>query len=295
LPHLRDPRLDELQTIETEILKAIERGDEVDAFALLLLAGRYAGGHEHLADALGIALSRALARYQDDTAADARAAWLVLFATAIRVSDDERLRQAAGWLADGLRRTWLQSTSVEEAAPCIDACLRMSQLAAAPGAPGMRALASEAIDGLERMVTGAYTPGRGMSDRFGQDVKGGRGGPRAQVRAASALLTAYEVSFRLPYSMLAEELVQLAGDFGDDFAVNCEAARVLGRLAVLHDDAEYRAAAVVVPDADYRRDGARLLASQSSRALSHGAGGSIYALALIELEFPGWYVDSSRA
>jgi hypothetical protein len=107
--------------------------------------------------------------------------------------------------------------------------------------------------------------------------------------------------------MLAEELMQGIGrseggvggdrlaDIRPDFMTNCEAARVLARLARLHADADYRKAAVVAPNADYRRDAARLLAEQSLHALSLGAGGSIYALALIELEFPDWYGDSSCA
>ena len=96
--------------------------------------------------------------------------------------------------------------------------------------------------------------------------------------------------------MLAEELVQHArgrarvmiGDDADvtgwDFGVRCEMARVLCRLAALHDDADYRAAAVTAPGADYRGDAARVLEAESARALAKGADGAIYALALLELE-----------
>ena len=110
------------------------------------------------------------------------------------------------------------------------------------------------------------------------------------MRAASALLTAFEITGRLPYSMLAEELVQLsvrelldeAG--GDTLVGHCEAARVLCRLAALHDDPEYRGAAVIAADADYRSDAARILAVQSPRTLTASlAQAAAYGLALLDL------------
>jgi hypothetical protein len=99
------------------------------------------------------------------------------------------------------------------------------------------------------------------------------------------LLVAYQISGRLPYAMLAEELIQRSRTAASaDFVVACEAARVLSRLAVLHDDPDYRAAAVIVPAADYRADAARLLAAQASEAMRRGAGGAIYGVARLELE-----------
>ena len=117
-----------------------------------------------------------------------------------------------------------------------------------------------AIDQLEHVVGGAYQPGAGV-----------RGGLANQVRAASAHLTAFEITGRLPYSMLAEELMQTARRVDPDrasptaFLVHCDAARVFCRLAALHDDADYRKAAVILSDADYRGDAARILAAQSTR------------------------------
>jgi hypothetical protein len=58
----------------------------------------------------------------------------------------------------------------------------------------------------------------------------------------------------------------------------------LSRLAALHDDPDYRAAAVMVPAADYRADARRLLAAQAAEAMRRGAGGAIYGVALLELE-----------
>jgi hypothetical protein len=99
------------------------------------------------------------------------------------------------------------------------------------------------------------------------------------------LLTAYGLSGRLPYSMLAEELVHQANRMAaPDFVTACLAARVLCRLAALHADPEYRARAVVTPHADYGRDAARLLSAAAGDPAARGSGRGIYALALLELE-----------
>src|SRR6185503_13251957 len=102
------------------------------------------------------------------------------------------------------------------------------------------------IDQLERVVGGAYRPGAGVAHTC--DGARADGSPIDQVRASTALLTAFECTGRLPYSMLAEELIQHAQrdawDVGD-VVVHCEAARVFCRLAALHDDPEYRGAAVI--------------------------------------------------
>ena len=103
--------------------------------------------------------------------------------------------------------------------------------------------------------------------------------------------------------MLAEELMQYArrmlwtqaGGFLDwlgdgtfvrpdekPFALNCEAARVLRRLAALHDTDEYREVAVIAPGADYRRDATETLTSVAGQYRGHGAAAAIYAIALVE-------------
>jgi hypothetical protein len=83
--------------------------------------------------------------------------------------------------------------------------------------------------------------------------------------------------------MLAEELMQTSArvSAGRGFTIECEAARVLCRLAALHDDDDYRAAAVIAPDANYRADASRVLAALSPRARAEDA--PIYGLALSEL------------
>src|SRR5260370_34161955 len=116
-----------------------------------------------------------------------------------------------------------------------------------------RTLVQRALDELERVVGAAYRPGEGMADlTAGLPV---RGRLADQIRSAAALLTAYSLTGRLPDSMLAEELTQFSmrtlwdadsGGFYEDvarlvkpFALNCEAARVLCRLATLHLHDEY--------------------------------------------------------
>src|SRR5439155_1129927 len=114
---------------------------------------------------------------------------------------------------------------------------------------------------------------------------------------SSALLAAYTVSARLPYSMLAEELMQFirrtrwdetAGCFtdgdsetGEMLRLNCAAARVLCRLAALHRDPDYVAAAVVAAGALYADDAGRILTSQQEVARAAGLDESAaYGLAL---------------
>jgi len=149
------------------------------------------------------------------------------------------------------------------------------------GWPGLDAVAAPAIDRLEQIVAAIYRPG---------DVSGA---PADQVRTASTLLIAYGVSGRLPYSMLAEELMQnvqrtggaeLASPRGFDAA--CARARVLCGLAALHEDPNYRAAAVIAPGVDHRAAARDLLAAQASEALRRGAAAAIYGIALLELESP---------
>ena len=74
------------------------------------------------------------------------------------------------------------------------------------------AIVPPAIDELERIVGGAYRARRGRS------LGGAARSTHRRSRVASALLTAFELTGRLPYSMLAEELMQpsRARRAGDD-------------------------------------------------------------------------------
>ena len=159
-----------------------------------------------------------------------------------------------------------------------------------------QSIVPEAIDELERIVAAAYRPGAGLAHVVNEPA-GIRGGLADHVAAASALLTAHELSGRLPYSMLAEELMQSArqmhwddagGAFRDGtlsaeraFAINCEAARVLCRIAALHARSDYRAAAVMRLDADYAGDATRILGALGGSYRERGLASVVYGLALM--------------
>ena len=270
------------------LVGAVGRDEALGPGALTFLLRHYlATGREDLGDAVGGALAGALPRGTGERDVIARAEWLTLFAEATALSDDERLVAAAAGLVLGLREEWPSAMQVAEAAASVDACLRAADVA---GLVDPQDLVPAAIDQLERIVGGAYQPGGGMA----ATIHGGAhvaGGAADQVRSAAALLTAFERSARLPYSMLAEELIQPARrDSGSgDVVINCEAARVLCRLAALHADEEYRGAAVIAPDVDYRRDADRMLSAQSARALTGGLEeAAAYGLAVGEwLAFAG--------
>ncbi len=157
-----------------------------------------------------------------------------------------------------------------------------------------------AIDELERLVGGAYEPGEGLLGGAGPQS---RGTLEEHVAAAGALLSAYRATARLPYSMLAEELMRFArrqwwmdtgwfSDRGDPdsasdetFLVNCEASRVLTRISSLHADAEYRQAVVVADGAEgvtNYGDADRILAWLGRSWPAHRMAGPDYAIAFGE-------------
>jgi uncharacterized protein YyaL (SSP411 family) len=151
-------------------------------------------------------------------------------------------------------------------------------------------VATSAIDELERIVGRSYEPGDGLAGR----------GLLEHSAASSALLTAFAVAGRLPYAMLADELIQFArrswwnqglGGFdekaergtrtGEQFVANCEMARILCRMALLHADSSYRDIAVLAPRADYAEDARRTLA-RFAPSVNSSSDSALYALALDE-------------
>ena len=262
-----DPRVAEVESIAAAALEGILTRPP-DPIALVFLLRQFAAtDREAIRDLLGEALTDALARHTGDVAPAQRAAWLLLFREAAALSSDERLAAAAVGLTDSLRRDWRSRASVADAMYAVDACLRAADVDGDRAGP----LIAAAIDELERIVGEAYEPGAGIGDYADH------------IRAAAALITAYDITGRLPYAMLAEELMQASAGVsaGRDFAMECEAVRVLCRLAAVHDDDGYRAAAVIAPNANYRADASRMLAALSPRARTEDA--PIYGLALSEL------------
>jgi uncharacterized protein YyaL (SSP411 family) len=190
-----------------------------------------------------------------------RADWLHVYVEALAISDDERLETASTELVGELMSAAAAAPRIADVCCAIEACL-----CALPLDAGSR-VASAAIDRLEYVIAHAYRPGEGVAVRESSEVQ-----IDDQLAAAAALLTAYHSTARLPYAMLAEELAQtsrrlwwadgdgvLAAEGSTLLDVNCRAARVLCRLAALHQDAEYTSAAVIAPAADYRRDAGRIL------------------------------------
>jgi hypothetical protein len=140
---------------------------------------------------------------------------------------------------------------------------------------------SPTIDGLERFIRSAYEPGEVLA---GADVTG-------QLESARAFLTAFELTGRLPYSMLAEELVQIArrewwdgdsGGFRGNFCANAIGAQLCCRLAALHRDADYAASVVVAPGVSYAQDAERILATRVPVAREHPDDLAEYGLALLD-------------
>lgn len=270
--------LDDMEAITALVLGAAARAEPLDADALTFLLRQYRdAGRADAGDALGAALADALARYAGESGTIARAGWLRLFAEAAAISDDERLADAAHALIATLMGEWPNATAVGEASVSIDACLATAYVA------DPNTVIPAAIDEIERVVGGAYRPGMGVAHAIG-GAADGRGGLADQVQAASALLTAYELTGRLPYSMLAEELMQLShADMEHaDLRLTCQAVRVLCRLAGLHDDAAYRAAAVIASAADYRADAERMLERISRSVADRGGDAALFGVAFGE-------------
>jgi hypothetical protein len=266
-----------LERIVEAVLDALARGEQESPADLMLLLRRYvATGRPELSDAIGGALARALDGLAASEQSDDRAPeWLTVLVAAAAISQDERLQEAVASTAAGIQRGWPGRGPLAFSFRGIEGCL------AATGLGGGEALAASAIDELERVVGRSYEPGEGLAGGELLDHSA----------AASALLTAFAAAGRLPYAMLADELIQFArrrwwndqlGGFNAEFGANCEMARVLCRMAVLHGDDGYREIAVLAPRADYARDARRTLERLSPASVEQGTNAALYALALDE-------------
>ncbi len=265
-----------VELVSGAVLEALARGETPTADALrMMLRGYVATGRDDFRDAIEPALAQAL-EIVADSASDASPRWLMLFAEAAEASEDARLKEAATTLAASVRRNWGGAQPLGVTAASVDACLRAFPVLDSPASGN--AHVQEAVDELERLVSVAYEPGESVSGTLAD-----------QMSVAAALLTAFSLTDRLPYSMLAEELVQharpaLLAAEPLPFALGCEAAAVLSRMAVLHQHEEYRAAAVIAPEAHYADDAALLLERLAPDAPGHGLAAAIYALAAGELQ-----------
>ena len=272
-----------------KVLESLARNERIAPAPLTFLLRCYATtGAEVFSVALGPALAAALDGAAEVKDPRERAEWLTLFVEAAAISDDDRLRDAAAGLVSRLRQEWPARGELEPAVRSVDACL--SAASVLPDRFNPRELVPAAIDELEHVVRVVYQPGGGLAHTL-SEPRGARGTLRDHVATASALLTAYAVTGRLPYSMLAEELIQFAQRTSPEagaselerFITRSEAARVLCRLAKLHEDADYRQVAVIAVSSDYAADAKRELADLARTYADHGADAAVFGLALGEL------------
>jgi hypothetical protein len=251
-------------------LEALESGVPVSAAALTVLLRVYAAtGRDDVGAAIGRALAAAMAGVSRDASIEERADRLLLFVEAAQLSDDARLLEAATAAATDLETACASHAAISfgARAAAVHAVLTACALVDA------QRFAPPAIDEVERLVASAYAPGKGLQDRS----------PAESVTVALALLAAFDVTGRLAYPMLAEELMRAARDAlaGAAPSSRCDAARVFDRLARLYADDGYRATAVVAPDADYAREASELLDRCASACVTTGDKAA-YALALTE-------------
>lgn len=284
--------------IVDRVLAQLAEGHAVGPTALRLLVRRFAlTGRDDLGQALGPALADAVATLTADMVAPS----LVLFVEAQSVSDDELLREAVRDRVALIQARWPSHGSLADAMMALTA-----SLAAAAGdrSTGL----ALAVDELERIIGLVYEPGDGVTHRIG--VGSDRGDLVDHTATASALVRAHAVTGRLPYAMLAEELMQYAwrtwwdedratfsqhavaisssSDCIDDrgldpptpFSASCAAVSVLSHLAALAADADYRSAVVSADGADYGTWARRIVQRLGSTYRTVGAGAVEYGLAI---------------
>jgi len=278
--------------------------------ALRILLRRYAStGRADLGAALEPALGQALG-YIDrclDAATDLHpeqeddlVGWIWLVVEAAGLSEDHRLREVATRLASTVRARWPSHGSIAIAMRSIEGCLVAASVVAPPlDGPG---LVAASIDELERLASLSYQPGKPLPHVIGHSESTPT--PLDHTTAASTLLSAYAMTGRLSYSMLAEELVETArqswwdreagafctrqdgaldpGQELERLMVNCDAARVFCRLATLHSDPEYLEHAAFNREVDYAGDARSILGALASTYRSQGLAAVGYGLAVDE-------------
>jgi hypothetical protein len=262
-----------LEWLTAGVLDALSRDEPVGPVALTFLLGRYAAtDREDVGEALGHALAAAVESAPSVSGLAERTAWTLLFAHAARVSDDPRVRDAATSGVGQLSVPWSSDDGshgvhdISARMRAIEACLVAVHIVESPN------LLGAAVNELERLIAAHYEPGQGM------------GTLEDQVATASALLTAHVLTGRVPYSMLADELMQVALRTpwaSRPFEFNCEAALVCARLAELHSAADYRQAAVTSAN-DYGQEAARVLSCQLPRVRDLGTAAAPFGLALAQ-------------
>ena len=150
----------------------------------------------------------------------------------------------------------------------VDACLRAADVGRRSRRPADRGGDRRARTDRRRQPTSRAQGSRDYADH---------------VRAAAALLTAFDITGRLPYAMLAEELMQRVGGVvsaGRDFAMRVRSGRACSAVwPRCTTTMSIVRRAVIAPNADYRADASRMLAPPCRRARARDDA-PIYGLAL---------------
>src|SRR6185295_12219720 len=101
-----------IERVTDAVLQALAREETPTAPAVRFLLRRYAAtGRNEIRGALEPALARGVDEWSQ-VSRDEHPGWLLLFAEASAVSDDERLRNAAGGLTASLRTSWGRESRV---------------------------------------------------------------------------------------------------------------------------------------------------------------------------------------
>jgi len=274
-----------LERLTEAVLEAVDRREDIPPVAVALLLRRYADtGRAGVRDAAEQVLTRVLDELPTGTFDTPE--WLIALTEAAALSSDQRLAHAVARVGTSIRSSWPSRGPVGPAMRTVEACLRAATLV--PSVSGT--LLADGVDELERLIGRTYLPGEGLAAGIGH-IEGPRGALDDQASGAGALLAAIGATGRLPYGMLAEELVQFScqqwwddrlGRFRGDFLVNCQATRVLVQLAVLRAEGEYLQAAVVARQADYEAQARRALDTLAEEAPRHGVDAANYGLTLLD-------------
>ena len=270
-----------LDALTDAIVAAIERDERVAPAALLLLLRRYSsGGRPDVAEALGTGFARELDYQARGGFEEDPTGWLAVFGEAAAASDDSRLAHAAARLVPLVCGRW-SAPAIDDRMQSIESCLL------ALAVPEARAVTAQAVDSIERSVAIAYRPGAGVLHEVPTEpgTPFERGGLADHVCTASTLVTAYALSGRLPYAMLADELMQSVlrqPVQGASFISRCDAARVQSRLAALHREPEYRRTAVLPTATDYAKEAENALRELAYSVPSRSVDAARFGLALAE-------------
>lgn len=318
--------IQEVQRLATESLTEVAAADQPQPGLLEFLLQCYSAdvdaesrevgdeSREVIEAALGRAIAARSRALEAGSGAPSDAVeWLSVFVRVAELSTDPRVAAIVADLVAHVRLAWMNDAVAGQAravSSCLGAVACLNTLAAretgaasdsddvAAFATAARELLQACLDRLETLVHRAYQPGAGMRTSLDEDDLTAESDLFAQMATADALLCAYAATRRVPYAMLAEEIVLVArrrwwqdteGGFGagggtmtgPDVAANSLAVRILCRLARLASDAEWRASSD--SDVSYRYDAERTLLRLGPMAERAGSAlRADYALALVE-------------